>query len=68
MRNFHLDTIAMALLIIGGLNAGISAVFSYDVLGQVMTGNVATAFYGLVGVAALFAVADRMGWIGEADA
>jgi uncharacterized membrane protein YuzA (DUF378 family) len=64
-KYFSLDAAALYLLIIGGLNAGVSAVFSYDALGQVMSGNIATAFYALVGLAAVYAVIDRMGWLGS---
>lgn len=55
----------MFLLIIGGLNAGVSAVFDYDALGQIMNSNISTVFYGLVGLSALYSIADRMGWIGS---
>jgi uncharacterized membrane protein YuzA (DUF378 family) len=65
MKFFNIDTIAMFLLMIAGLNAGINAVFSYDVLGQVLTGGISTAFYALVGLSALYAIADRMGVLGS---
>ncbi len=65
MKNFRLDAIAMFLLMIAGLNAGISAVFDYDVLGQVISGGVSTAFYALVGLSAVYAIADRWGLIGS---
>ena len=65
MKNFHLDTIAMVLLVLAGLNAGISAVFDYDAIGGVISGNVSTAFYALVGLSAVYAIADRMGMIGS---
>ena len=65
MKFPSLETIAMFLLMIGGLNAGVNAVFDYDALGQVMNGTVSTVFYALVGMAALWALADRVGVIGD---
>ena len=65
MKYFNIDTIAMFLLMIAGLNAGVNAVFDYDVIGQVISGGVSTAFYALVGLSALWAIADRMGVLGS---
>lgn len=65
MKFLNIDTIAMFLLMIAGLNAGVSAVFDYDVIGQVISGGVSTAFYALVGLSALYAIADRMGVLGS---
>ncbi len=65
MKHFNIDTIAMFLLMIAGLNAGVNAVFDYDVIGQVISGGVSTAFYALVGLSALWAIADRMGVLGS---
>ncbi len=65
MKHFNIDTIAMFLLMIAGLNAGVSAVFDYDALGQILDGGVSTAFYALVGLSACYAIADRMGVIGS---
>ena len=65
MKYFNLDTIAMFLLVIAGLNAGVNAVFDYNVVGQVISGNVSTIFYALVGLSAVYALADRMGIIGD---
>lgn len=67
MKHFSIDTIAMVLLVVAGLNAGVSAVFDYDVLGQVISGGVATAFYALVGLSAVYAIADHMGIMGAQD-
>jgi uncharacterized membrane protein YuzA (DUF378 family) len=62
MKFPSLETIAMFLLMIGGLNAGVNAVFDYDTIGQVIGhSNVSTVFYALVGLAACWAFADRMG-------
>ncbi len=61
MKFLNIDKIAMFLLMIAGLNAGVSAVFDYDALGQVLNGGVSTAFYALVGLSACYAIADRMG-------
>lgn len=65
MKFPSIETIAMFLLVIGGLNAGVSAVFDYDALGQVMNSSVSTVFYALVGLSAVYALVDRMGWIGD---
>ena len=65
MKFFNIDMIAMVLLVVAGLNAGISAVFDYDALGQVLNGGVSTAFYALVGLSACYAIAERMGVIGS---
>lgn len=65
MKYFNLDTIAMFLLVIGGLNAGVNAVFDYDTLGQIMSSGVSTVFYALVGLSALYALAGQMGWVGS---
>jgi len=65
MKFLNLETIAMFLLMIGGLNAGVNAVFDYDVLGQVISGSVSTVFYALVGLSAIYAIANRAGLIGD---
>lgn len=65
MKNFHFDAIAMVLLVLAGLNAGISAVFDYDAIGGILSGNVSTVFYALVGLSAVYAIADRWGMIGS---
>lgn len=64
-KYFNLDAIAMFLLVIAGLNAGVNAVFEYNAIGEVLTGDLSTVFYALVGVSALYAIADRMGWVGN---
>ena len=65
MKHFNIETIAMVLLMVAGLNAGISAVFSYDALGQILNGGVSTAFYALVGLSAVYAIAERAGVVGS---
>lgn len=65
MKFLNLDTIAMFLLVIGGLNAGIDAVFNYDALGMIMNSGVSTVFYALVGLSAVYALANQMGLIGD---
>ncbi|MCW2962457.1 MAG: hypothetical protein JWM25_1887 [Thermoleophilia bacterium] len=67
MKLFNLETIAMFLLVIGGLNAGVNAVFEYNVLGEIMSSGVSTVFYALVGLSAVYAIADRMGLVGAED-
>jgi uncharacterized membrane protein YuzA (DUF378 family) len=65
MKHFNLELIATVLLVVAGLNAGISAVFDYNAIGEITNGDVSTVFYGLVGLSALYAIADRMGWVGS---
>lgn len=65
MKHLDLDTIAMLLLVIGGLNAGIAAVLGYDVLGQVMNSGVSTVFYALVGMSALYALVTHVAQVRE---
>lgn len=64
MKFLDIDTIAMFLLVIAGLNAGVNAVFAHDALGQLLSGGVSTAFYAVVGMSALYAIADRTGVMG----
>ncbi len=57
------DAIAMLLLIVGGLNAGLGAVANYDVIGTVFGDSMfSTGIYALVGISALYTIAHRMGW------
>jgi uncharacterized membrane protein YuzA (DUF378 family) len=64
MKFPSIETIAMFLLVIGGLNAGVAAVFDYDALGQILNSTMSTVFYALVGLSAVYALADHMGWVG----
>ena len=53
-----LDWIALVLVIIGGLNWGLTA-FNYNVVDMLFSGSlaiVATIIYGLVGLAALYMI------------
>ena len=65
MKRFaDLDMIAMLLLVIAGLNAGVNAVFDYNVIAELAgTGTAATVFYAAVGISALYVVIERMGWM-----
>ena len=65
MKYFNMDTAAMFLLVVAGLNAGVNAVFEYNAIGEVLNGDISTVFYALVGLSALYAIADRMGWVGN---
>lgn len=66
MKIPHLDTAAMFLLIIGGLNAGISAVFDYNAINTLIgSGTANTVLYALVGMSALYMFVERMGWVGD---
>lgn len=67
MKNLHLETIAAFLLIIAGLNAGVSAVFDTNIVGNVLNGGISTAFYALVGLSAVWALAARFGIVGQDD-
>ncbi|MCW2956567.1 MAG: hypothetical protein JWO69_1436 [Thermoleophilia bacterium] len=67
MKLFNLETIAMFLLVIGGLNAGVNAVFEFNALGEIMSSSVSTVFYALVGLSAVYAIADHIGWVGSED-
>ena len=65
MKRFaDLDMIAMLLLVIAGLNAGVNAVFEYNAIAELAgTGTAATVFYALVGISALYVIVERMGWM-----
>lgn len=67
MKHLNIETIAMFLLIVGGLNAGVDAVFDFNALGEVMNSSVSTVFYALVGLSAVYALAGHMGWVGAED-
>jgi uncharacterized membrane protein YuzA (DUF378 family) len=62
-----LDSIAAALLIVGGLNWGLIAVAEWDLVATItgddfgQTNPVSRAIYGLVGVAAVYATARLAG-------
>jgi uncharacterized membrane protein YuzA (DUF378 family) len=64
MRLPNIDTMALFLLIIGGLNAGVSAVFEYNVIGELVGGNsnASTVVYALIGLSACYMLAGHMGW------
>jgi uncharacterized membrane protein YuzA (DUF378 family) len=63
MKLPSIDTMAMYLLLLGGINAGINAVFDYDAIHRVIGGNssVNTVVYALIGLAACYMLADRWG-------
>ena len=65
MRRFaDLDMISMLLLVIAGLNAGVSAVFDFDAIAELAgTGTASTVVYALVGLSAVYVLLDRMGWM-----
>ena len=67
MKALHLNTVAMILLIVGGLNAGIAAAFDTDIIGNVLGGNstVSTVLYVLVGLSAVYMLAERAGIVGD---
>jgi len=58
-----LDTIAVALLIVGGLNWGLVAVAEWDLVATItgddfgQTNPVSRVIYGLVGASAVYAIA-----------
>ena len=69
MRLPAIDTIALFLLIIGGLNAGVNAVFEYNMLGELIGNSTAsTVLYALIGLSAVYALVSHMGWVKAEDA
>jgi uncharacterized membrane protein YuzA (DUF378 family) len=62
-----LDTIAAALLIVGGLNWGLVAIAKWDLVATItgdefgQTNPVSRVIFGLVGVAAVYAIARLVG-------
>jgi uncharacterized protein len=62
-----LDTIAAALLIVGGLNWGLVAIAEWDLVATItgddfgQTNPVSRVIYGLVGLAAVYAVVRLVG-------
>lgn len=69
MRLPGIDTMALFLLIIGGLNAGVNAVFEYNVLGAMIGNSMAsTVLYALIGLSALYALVAHMGWVNADNA
>ncbi len=68
MKLPNIDTVAMYLLILGGLNAGVDSVFDYNAIGQIAgSGSVNTIIYALMGLSAVYMLADRWGVMGSND-
>lgn len=68
MKLPNIDTVAMYLLILGGLNAGVNAVFDYNAIGTIAgSGSVNTVIYALMGLSAVYMLAGRWGVIGGGD-
>jgi len=68
MKVPSIETTAMYLLILGGLNAGVNAIFDYNAIGHLASASnstVSTVLYALMGLAALWMVANRAGFIGD---
>jgi uncharacterized membrane protein YuzA (DUF378 family) len=66
MKLPSIDTAALFLLIIGGLNAGVDAVFEYNAIGELLgSGTAATVAYALMGMSAIYMLATHMGWVGD---
>lgn len=65
MKVPHIDTFAFFLLVIGGLNAGFAAIADYNVIANVLGSSsmASTVFYALMGLSALYMLADRMGFV-----
>ena len=70
MKLPNIDTMALFLLIIGGLNAGVNAVFDYNAIGEVVGNSSAagTVVYALMGISALYLLMDHMGWVSRDSA
>ena len=68
------DAVAAALLIVGGLNWGLVAIAEFDLVAWIfgedfgMTNAASRIVYGLVGLAAVYAVAALLGRRRTADA
>jgi uncharacterized membrane protein YuzA (DUF378 family) len=69
MKLPSIDTMALYLLLLGGLNAGVNAVFSYDVIHHVIGGDssVNTVVYAVIGLAACYMIADRWGVLSSSN-
>jgi len=65
MKLPSIDTMALFLLIIGGINAGVAAVFDYNVLSEAIGSSSAasTVVYALIGLSGLYMLANHMGWV-----
>lgn len=63
MKLPSIDTAALWLLILGGLNAGVAAIFDYDVIAQVLSSSsmAVTVVYALIGLSACYMLADHVG-------
>ena len=64
MKVPHLHTIAMLLLIVAGLNAGVAAVFDVNIIGELAASTdsmVATGLYVLMGLSAVYMIVDHTG-------
>lgn len=70
MKLPSIDTTALFLLIIGGLNASVASVFDYNVIARVAGGDsiASTVIYALMGLSAVYMIADRMGVMNHGDA
>lgn len=69
MKMPRIDTIALILLIVGGLNAGVATVFDFNVVGEVLgSGSLSDALSVLTGLSALYMLAGHMGIISSDDA
>lgn len=69
MKLPSIDSVALILLIAGGLNSGISTVFDYNVVSQILGhGSLMDAFSVAVGLSAAYCVADAMGVLKHGDA
>lgn len=69
MKLPNIDTVALVLLIVGGLNSGISTIFDYNVVSQVLgSGSLMDAFSVAVGLSAAYCIADAMGVLKHGDA
>jgi uncharacterized membrane protein YuzA (DUF378 family) len=62
MKLPSIDTVVMALLIIGGLNAGLASTFDLNVIHDVIgSGTAADVLYALIGLSAVYTVAGMLG-------
>lgn len=58
----RINTLAILLLTLAGLNVGSAVVFDYNMAADILNGRLYEIAAVLVGVAGVVAIADRFGW------
>ena len=62
----RINTLAILLLTLAGLNIGVASVFDYNLAADVLNGQMYDIAAFLVGISGLVAIADRFGWTHDA--